>query len=83
MQNMYSCNFGKHLTLAGKDEAWVSHEPAVPIPDTDPKETQVTVSTAALLKKALNVEHPNVHPQNEQRNCDIVFNGILYSSEQE
>ena len=52
MQNMYSCNFGKHLTLAGKDEAWVSHEPAVPIPDTDPKETQVTVSTAALLQNS-------------------------------
>ena len=52
MQNMYSCSFGKHLTLGGKDEAWVSHELAVPVPGTDPKETQVTVSTAGLLKNS-------------------------------
>ena len=50
MPNMYSCHFGKHLTLAGKDEAWVSHEAAVSIPGMDPKETQITVSTAGLLK---------------------------------
>ena len=73
MPNLYSCHFGKHLTLAEKDEAWVSHEAAVPIPGMDPKETQVTVSTAGLLKPALNVEHTNVHPQNEQRNCDIAL----------